>query len=152
MCFFMAETYYIRRDGTKIDLKCSFNQIYKHPPKKFRWKWDLVLLKKVKYSIGKEYVNQLQPYCYSSLQQSLRMPVQRSGFMEKCEALRKRKVPESILGDVSVEGLSVCQWWTILAAPYMFALMLNVDWFEPFKNASYSVGTMHLVILNLPCE
>uniref|UniRef100_A0A1A7YTN3 Transposase domain-containing protein n=1 Tax=Iconisemion striatum TaxID=60296 RepID=A0A1A7YTN3_9TELE len=39
-----------------------------------------------------------------------------------------------------------------LAEPNNFALMLNVDWFQPFKNAPYSVGAIYLVILNLPRE
>ena len=28
--------------------------------------------------------------------------------------------------------------------------MLNVDWFNPFKRSQYSVGAIHLVILNFP--
>ena len=27
---------------------------------------------------------------------------------------------------------------------------MNVDWFQPFKHTSYSVGAIYVVILNLP--
>jgi len=37
-----------------------------------------------------------------------------------------------------------------LSEKYNFALSLNVDWFQPFKHVSDSVGVMYLSILNLP--
>ena len=32
----------------------------------------------------------------------------------------------------------------------MLAFLLNIDWFQPFKHISYSVGVIYAVILNLP--
>ena len=37
-----------------------------------------------------------------------------------------------------------------LAAPNNLALMLNIDWFRPFKHTPYSVGAIYLVVTNLP--
>ena len=37
-----------------------------------------------------------------------------------------------------------------LAAKYSLAFMLNIDWFQPFKHRTYSVGVMYLSIMNLP--
>ena len=37
-----------------------------------------------------------------------------------------------------------------LANKHNIGLMLNCDWFQPFKHANYSVGVLYLVILNLP--
>ena len=37
-----------------------------------------------------------------------------------------------------------------LAVPHNYALMLNVDWMQPFKHTIYSVGVMYLVLMNLP--
>jgi hypothetical protein len=34
--------------------------------------------------------------------------------------------------------------------PNSFALMMNVDWFQPFKHTQYSVGAVYMVLLNLP--
>ena len=38
---------------------------------------------------------------------------------------------------------------TFLSAPRNFAVMLNVDWFQPFKHSLYSVGALYLVLTNL---
>jgi hypothetical protein len=38
------------------------------------------------------------------------------------------------------------------AAPYNYAFMLNVDWFQPFKHSIYSVGAIYLAFMNLPRE
>ena len=31
-----------------------------------------------------------------------------------------------------------------------YGLLLNIDWLQPFKHVTYSVGVMYLVFLNLP--
>ena len=31
-------------------------------------------------------------------------------------------------------------------------LMMNVDWFQPFKHSPYSVGVIYLALMNLPCS
>ncbi|XP_016346834.1 uncharacterized protein LOC107692355 isoform X2 [Sinocyclocheilus anshuiensis] len=114
------------------------------------------LLRKLKSSTGKEFVYPIRPYCYSSVRQSLEVLVKRPGFLQKCEEWRLRKMPECVFGDV-YDG----QVWKdyhyvngepFLSAPNNLAMMLNVDWFQPFKNAPYSVGAIYLVILNLPRE
>lgn len=44
------------------------------------------------------------------------------------------------------------QWGKIqlFTAERHYGIMLNVDWFQPFKNTNYSVGAIYLTILNLP--
>ena len=37
-----------------------------------------------------------------------------------------------------------------LLAPYTYALMLNIDWFQPCKHTTYSIGAIYLTIMNLP--
>lgn len=37
-----------------------------------------------------------------------------------------------------------------LVSSYHYALMLNVDWFQAFELLTYFVGTIYLVLLNLP--
>lgn len=95
-------------------------------------------------------------HCYNSVRQSLEALVKRPGFLEKCEEWWLRKIPEGVLGEV-YDG----QVWKdyqyvngepFLAAPNNLPMMLNVDWFQPFKIAPYSVGAIYYVILNLPHE
>ena len=39
-----------------------------------------------------------------------------------------------------------------LDVPGNLVFMLNIDWFQPFERAQYSVGVVYLVIQNLPRE
>ncbi|KAI8490511.1 hypothetical protein Bbelb_317790 [Branchiostoma belcheri] len=39
-----------------------------------------------------------------------------------------------------------------LTEPNNLALMLNCDWYQPYKHSEYSVGVLYLVVLNLPRE
>ena len=39
-----------------------------------------------------------------------------------------------------------------VAIPNNLCLGMNIDWFNPYKDASYSVGAVYFVILNLPRE
>ena len=34
--------------------------------------------------------------------------------------------------------------------PHHLGLMLNCDWFQPYRHTNYSIGVLYLVILNLP--
>jgi len=46
------------------------------------------------------------------------------------------------------------QWndCNFLLTPYSLATSLNLDWFQPYTHANYSVGVLYMVILNLPRE
>ena len=37
-----------------------------------------------------------------------------------------------------------------LSEPFSFAFMINVEWFQPYKHLTYSVGAIYLTIFNLP--
>lgn len=37
----------------------------------------------------------------------------------------------------------------LLNTPYTYALMLNMDWFQPFEHFTYSVGVIYIAFLNL---
>lgn len=39
---------------------------------------------------------------------------------------------------------------SFLSEKNSLALMLSIDWFQPFKHRVYSVGVMYLVFMNLP--
>ena len=36
------------------------------------------------------------------------------------------------------------------SSPNNFGLLLNIDWYQPFKHTIYSVGVMFITIFNLP--
>ena len=39
-----------------------------------------------------------------------------------------------------------------LDAPNNVGLALNIDWFNPYEHAQYSIGAIYLTILHLPRE
>ena len=41
---------------------------------------------------------------------------------------------------------------SILNSKFNLALMLNVDWFRPFKRSEYKVAAIMMTVLNLPLE
>ena len=49
-----------------------------------------------------------------------------------------------------------CQIWKdvgdFLSQSFNYALMINVDWFQPFKHTPYSVGVIYVTVINLPCH
>ena len=79
--------------------------------------------------------------------------IKRPDFLPKFEAWRRRKVNNTL--DDIYDG----QVWKnfmnpgglpFLSLPYNFALTINVDWFQPFKHSTYSLGAIYIAILNLP--
>ena len=88
--------------------------------------------------------------------ESLKQFLKKPDFVRKCEAWRKRPKVEGILNDI-YDG----QVWNdfispngipFLAIPYNFAFSINVDWFQPFKYSTYSIGAIYMAVQNLPRE
>ena len=73
-----------------------------------------------------------------------------------CEKWRTREINKNAFRDVydgtkhflvdNGDGLP------FLAEPFHYLLMLNCDWFQPFKHTQYSVGVLYLALENLPRE
>lgn len=107
--------------------------------------------------VGEEGASKFVPfktYCYKSLKSSLETFVNREDFEDKCERWRSRQTQQNILHDVYDANI----WKDCNGRNFFFTvegnygLMLNVDWFQPFKHTSYSVGDIYLSVLNLPRE
>ena len=69
--------------------------------------------------------------------------------------LSTRQVEEGVLSDIyDGEVWNSFKWsdgTEFFSLERRYGLMLNVDWFQPFKRRSdYSVGVMYFVIMNLP--
>ena len=78
----------------------------------------------------------------------------RADLLEQCEHWRSRNIPENILADI-YDGRVWKEFLTykgraFLANEHNIALIMNCNWFQPFKHTTYSVGVLYLVILNLP--
>lgn len=141
------------RDGTKESAKCSYVQYPNHPHSLRREKCNTLLMKRVKQ--GSKY--KLVPfkiYAYNSLKSSLAKLFGRPGFSQKCESWRARPKSPNVFTDV-YDGLVWEQFQVVNNRPFLqvpnnLCLILNLDWFNPFKHIEYSVGVIYLVIGNIP--
>ena len=114
--------------------------------------------KLVDKAIVKNVVTKLYPakvYCGKSLVSQMESILQQTGLPELCEQWRTRQVEEGVLSDIyDGEVWKNFKWRNgseFFNLERRYGLMLNVDWFQPFKRRSdYSVGVIYFVVLNLP--
>ena len=109
------------------------------------------LLKTVRSSSGSEYLAPISTYCFKSISRSLEDLLNRPFIVDQCEKWRARAVNPDMLSDI-YDG----QMWTsfqydssgvpFLAAPNNYLLMLNCDWFQPYKHTQFSVGVLYLAV------
>ena len=89
---------------------------------------------------------------YASLLSCLKPLFRRPGFLVECENWRtmgNQKIKVVFQGRIWKQFLEV-DGKPFLREPNSIALMLSVDWFQPFEHREYSVGVIYLSIMNLP--
>ncbi len=139
-----------------VSRRCSYTAFPNHRQARMRRPCGVSLLKTVYLRGRKQLLVPKKVYPYKSLISSLEQMLRRENFIPLCEQWRQRHVLEGSYCDV-YDG----QIWKdfqnydnqdFLSKPGNLALMLNIDWFEPFKDSPYSVGVIYLAVLNLPRE
>ena len=140
-----------RKHGTVLPKKCT-NILFPHGKAKH---CGNKLVNKVILKNGVTKFYPLKVYCWKSIVSQLENILQRAGMTELCEHWRTRQVGESVLSDVYDGEVSKNFKWRdgshFFSLERRYGLMLNVDWFQPFKRRSdYSVGVIYFVVMNLP--
>ena len=92
-------------------------------------------------------------YCYRSIKESLKLLMARENFENDCEKWRSLVNINGIMSGVYHgrirKSFAVNSKW-FFEQPINYAIMLNVDWFQPQKHlANYSLGTIYLIIMKL---
>ena len=63
-------------------------------------------------------------------------------------------IPNGVMTDIydgSVwQSFKTLNGQEFLSSRYSRGLLLNVDWFNPYKHVEYSVGALYISILNFP--
>lgn len=144
---------FTHRNGTTESARCSYIQFPDHPHLSRRVKCDALLMKKVKH--GSKYkLVPYKEYIYNSLKSSLVKLFGRRGFSQMCESWRNRSKSPDVYTDIYDgivwEKFQVVNDRPFLKVPNNLCLILNLDWFNPFKHIEYSVGVIYLVIANIP--
>ena len=94
-------------------------------------------------------------YPYKTLVSSLQEFLMRPGFKDSCS--HWKGIGQSIFSRDIYDDQVWKDFQNFQGEPFLssseglsLGLMLNVDWFQPYKYCSYSVGAIYLVIMNLP--
>lgn len=137
----------------QVSKHCSFVPYPNHPHLSKRAPCNTTLLKSVELCSGRKMLYPHKIYCYKSLTSSLQELLLCPGFVEDCNHWRNRSCSNA-LRDV-YDGKIWKRFQHIfgspfLAAPFSYALMLNIDWFQPYSHTVASVGVIYLAVMNLP--
>ena len=113
------------------------------------------LLKEIITSSGSKKYYPKVVFPSVSLISSLQSLLSRPGFYNQCELWHHNFEPScSSLSDVYCGKLwkdFLCfDGKSFLEAHNNLGFMMNVDWFQPYKHRTYSLGVIYLAIMNLP--
>ena len=89
-----------------------------------------------------------------SIMQSLQQLLQDPVILKKCDHWKTRHTSEGVFSDIYDGNISKDILFVnnspFLLGENTIGLMLNVDWYRPYKHSTYSIGVMYLVVMNLP--
>ena len=112
------------------------------------------LLKSVELASQRKILYPFMTYRYFGLECSLQSLLLIPGLALACEQWRSRCTTEGVMEDVYDGNIwkefQVYGDRPFLSNPFAFGLMMNIDWFIPYKHLTYSVGVVYLTIMNLP--
>ena len=139
----------MEKDGIN---KCTFVRYPRHKQKRMRTPCNFPLMKTVKTASGKQNKIPIKFFCYRSIIHSIQQLVQQPGILNLFNEWRNRNIPSGIMADV-YDGAVWKSFLSIngnefLLNRYTLGLLINVDWFEPYKHVKYSVGAIYIAILN----
>lgn len=140
-------------NGKKKGERCSFVEFPQHPRRTQRKPCGASLFKAVRFKHG-ELILKARVFCYRSVKKTLQEFLKRPGFADKCEQYKKSPQDPNLLGDIYDgrvwKSFKNAEGEPFFDAPNTFRCMLNLDWFQPYKDSIYSVGVIYLSSLNLP--
>lgn len=144
----------INIEGTPSSRTCSHVEYPDHPQRARRRPCKELLLKEVLLPNGKTKLYPFKIYCYKSVIDRFRSLLKRDGFENLCNDWKTRVPIDGTLADI-YDGRVWKEFQTeaydyFLRGNHNYALMLNMDWFQPFDHTTYSVGVIYAVVLNLP--
>ena len=134
------------------DKLCSNVAFPDHPQHSRRKSCDMMLFETVELASGKTLYYPGLTYCYVNVDLSLQILLKRPELYSKCELWRSRKCEDNYLSDIYDGNV----WkdfntkYNLFSQPNNYAVMLNLDFFQPFKHIQYSLGAIYLTVLNLP--
>ena len=145
-----------KSNGRIVSKKCDHVRFPNHSQRSRRKKCATFLMKNMRSKNGSLFLHPKNLYCFKKLSDSLRSLLTRPGFLENCESWRKRKPTADSMADV-FDGKVWKEFLdsdgnAFFSTAGNLGVMLNVDWFQPYKHANHSCGVIYLALINLPRE
>ena len=137
----------------RVSDRCSFIAWPHHPQQRFRLPCNTILLNQIRTKRGVSFKPR-KVYYYYGLKRALSILLSRPNMLKMCNIwLQQRKDRNNLLADI-MDG----RMWTELSSSLspnvepvnLLGLLINVDWFQPYKHVAYSVGVIYAVVINLP--
>ena len=155
MCPKCAKLYsYDEINGPTRIVKCTNSWLVRALPNRELKRCSTNLVKEVHTADNKLRIHPLKTFCYNNIISVLQSMIKRPHFLKKCNDWQNRISPSGIMTDV-YDGLI---WQSFFgkegrySGENNFGFLLNVDWFQPYKRRSTSIGAIYLTCLNLPRE
>ena len=140
--------------GSRKEIKlCQHIAYPDHPHSSFRKSCAQPLLRMCKRKATTIY-RPFKVFCCQNIISSMKGLWCRPNFIADCQRWCNRNIPNDVLGDI-YDGRVWKEFRVINEKPFLddshtFAFSLNVDWFQPYKHVTDSIGAVYLSILNLP--
>ncbi len=142
------DCYRIHR-GMKVPIKCT-RAIYKRG--KFSGRCDTTLLQANVVKNGGVYHVPKKVYCHKDVTSQIETIMKRPGYEKYCRDWKERKSVPGTYEDIYDGKVwkEVQDDYGFFANDHDMGLLMNFDFFQPFKNRNKSVGVIYLALLNLP--
>ena len=119
-----------------------------------RERYGSTLLKTVELASGRKVFYPFLMYYYLGLECSIQPFLISASLVNACEQWRTRCVPDGVYSDV-YDGSIWNAFMDYENSPFLsilltYRLIMNIDLFQPYKDISYSIGVIYVVIMNLP--
>ena len=87
---------------------------------------------------------------YISITESLKKLVLRPGLLNVLNRWKDRIISPGVMADI-YDGNVWKSFLTLngkeyLSGRYTFGLLINIDWFQPYRHVQYSVGAIYIAI------
>jgi len=130
-------------------ITCPFVEFPNHPQQRFRLPCSTTLFIKVQKK-GEIKFKPRRAYYYYGLKAAFCALLNRPDFFQKCNLCFENKNPRRKLADIT-DGRIWQNMIRDMSNPInYFGVLINIDFFQPFKHVLYSVGVIYAVIINLP--
>ena len=130
---------------------CDYIRYPNHSFVSKRVRCGMTLGRVIKYQHAERKFLPCKTYCYNSISKTLKLFFSRPNFYQNCQQWHSRQRQPGYYRDI-YDGRIWREFDSFLSSSSScnLALMLNIDWFQPYKNSPHSVGAIYLSIMNLP--